>query len=112
MAVTIEQVIQGVQLYGEQEFVAKVSGLKKWAIALSIVPLSLQVRDMLEKNRDMLVKAGYMTEDGMIDIDLIADRALAIARSTGSVKEHLPLLGDTVFSEQDILTLKNIIVQH
>ena len=107
---TVEQVIQGLERYGENEIVAKVQGLKKWAVALSIAPIAIEVGTMLEANRKALQKAGYMTEDGMVDVDLIASKACEIARSTGSVTEHLPILGDTVFSESDIVSLKSYIV--
>ena len=60
-------------------------------------------------NKDMLVKAGYMTEDGMVDIDTIASKAKEVARTTGSVTENLPMLGDVTFTIDDIEALRNCI---
>lgn len=84
--------------------------MRKWAIALSMAPIAIRAGQMLEDNGDILKSAGYMSEDGMVDVDLIADKAKTIARETGAVTEHLPLIGDTVFSESDIDALRECIV--
>lgn len=110
MTVTMEQVVSGMGKYADQEIIAKVAGMRKWLVALAAPAVMITVSDTLIKNKDMLVKAGYMTEDGMLDVDRIYNDALGVARKTGAVTEHLPVLGDVTFSEQDIEKLYLCIV--
>ena len=110
MYVTIEQMMEGITKYGNSEFVSKVSGLRKWAVAIALPPIAMKAGSIAMDNKDMLVRAGYMTEDGMVDIDTIASKAKEVARTTGSVTENLPMLGDVTFTIDDIEALRNCIV--
>lgn len=110
MTVTMDQLVSGMSKYADQEIIAKVSGVRKWLVALATPAVMMSVSDMILKNKDTLVKAGYMAEDGMVDIERLYTDASGIARKTGSVTEHLPVLGDVTFSEQDIERLYLCIV--
>lgn len=110
MTVTMDQLVSGMSKYADQEIIAKVSGVRKWLVALATPAVMMSVSDMILKNKDTLVKAGYMTEDGMVDIERLYTDVSGIARKTGSVTEHLPVLGDVTFSEQDIERLYLCIV--
>ncbi len=82
--VTLEQVKRGVSLYFYKELSATV--------------------------RVILKKAGYMTEDSMVDIDRIYSELRTIASKTGTVTEHFPLIGDVMFSIDDIDCLRSCIL--
>lgn len=107
--VTQQQLRRGMERYAEEEIMNKMPGVKKWLIALSIPPIVEGVCSMLECNKDMLIRAGYMSEDGLIDIDHLHSEAKRIAEKTGSVTEHLPVIGDVKFSSADIDLLRNYI---
>lgn len=103
--VTKEQFINGIQRYIDEELISKISGLSKWALALGLGAYLPQVNKMLDDNHSMLVGAGYMQEDGMICIDKVYNDALQIARKTGSVTQHIPLIGDVTFTETDLTSM-------
>ena len=107
--VTLEQIQEGLGNYVESELVAKVPGLRKWALALVATPAILQVRTLAEGNKEMLMKAGYMSEDGMIDIDRLCRELKEVAHREGEVTEHIPMLGTFRFSETDIDKLRSFI---
>lgn len=107
--VTQEQLKEGLARYAEAELAGKVAGLRKWAILIALPSLTALMDEFFQKNMAMLVRAGYMTDDGMVDIARIAKEAKNIARSTGAVTEHFPVLGDVTFSEADIDTLSHFI---
>lgn len=107
--VTLDQMQEGLAAYVESELVAKVPGLRKWAVAFMASPVLLQLRTMAESNRAMLISSGYMTEDGMVDIDRICRELKAVASTHGEVTEHIPMLGTFKFSETDIDKLRGFI---
>lgn len=107
--VTLDQMQEGLAAYVESELVAKVPGLRKWAVAFMASPVLLQLRTMAENNRAMLVSSGYMTEDGMVDIDRVCRELKAVASKEGEVTEHIPMLGTFRFSETDIDKLRGFI---
>lgn len=109
MMVTQEQLKEGLARYIDTEFVSKVQGLRKWGIALATSPLILSLGERIEDSKAMLVSAGYLTEDGMVDIDRLYADAMEVARRTGSVTEHLPIVGDVTFTSTDIESLRRCI---
>lgn len=98
---TLSQLKLGLTKYAEAELVGKVSGLRKWALALMISPLISNIDTMVDSYRSLLVSSGYLTEDGTVNIDKLYTTLKEEAHK-GSVIEHLPLLGDVTFSEDDI----------
>lgn len=111
MKVTQQQLLEGLARYIDGEFVGKLQGLRKWAVALASAPLVLEAGNMIERNRAMLASAGYLTEDGMVDLDRLFGDAMAIAQRTGSVTEHIPMVGDVTFTASDIEALRGCIAQ-
>ena len=107
--VTLEQLQTGLADYVEKELVSKVPGVRKWVLALVATPVILQSGAMIEANKEMLIKAGYITADGMIDIDRIHGELKAIASKTGPVAQSFPIIGTFTFSEADIDTLRTYI---
>ena len=108
--VTKEQFINGIQKYIDDELVSKISGLSKWVLALGLGAYLPQVTKILDDNHGMLVDAGYMQEDGMICIDNVYNDVMQIARKTGSVTQHIPLVGDVKFTETDLTSMYHHII--
>ena len=103
--VTREQFKSGVAMYLNDEFVAKVPGIKNWAIVL----ISNEMLAQMDSILDRLPGNSYITKDGMIDIDRLYRDMSRIAESTGEVTENIPLLGDVRFSKKDIDELYRLI---
>ena len=108
--VTKEQLINGIQKYIDDELISKISGLSKWVLALGLGAYLPQVTKMLDDNHSILVDAGYMQEDGMICIDKIYNDIMQTARKTGSVTQHIPLVGDVTFTETDLTSMYHHII--
>lgn len=108
--VTLEQVEKGVLKYIDSEFVNKISGLRKWGVALMTESIALSIKDMVMKNREFLVKSGYLTEDCMVDIEKLYSDCLEVTSKHGKVTEHFPLIGDVTFSDTDVRSLRDFIV--
>lgn len=102
---TIDQLKRGLSAYVEKELVGKISGLRKWGLALFASPIIANVDSMMQNHKDFLKTAGFMTEDGMIKIDELYSRAREVASKEGDVVENIPLLGDVKFTESDITAL-------
>ena len=103
--VTREQFKSGVAMYLNDEFVAKVPGIKKWIVVL----ISNEMLAQMDSILDRLPGNSYVTKDGMIDIDRLYRDMSRIAESTGEVTENIPLLGDVRFSKKDIDELYRLI---
>lgn len=96
--VTKEQFKAGVAQYIEQEFIAKVGGLKKWMLVLAGTEIMSRMDEMISK----LPENHYVTKDGMIDIDKLYSDMSKVVQRTGDVTEHFPLIGDVKFTSKDI----------
>lgn len=111
MKVTLNQIKQGLARYIDAEFTSKLQGFKKWIVPLGAVAVISSKLDSLvtESNIEMLKSIGYVSEDGLFDMDKIYSDFISIARAQGSVTENLPMLGDVTFSERDIDALRRYI---
>jgi hypothetical protein len=67
-------------------------------------------REMADVVREYLIRKGYLTRDNLFDIDRVYSDLRAIASKTGTVAEHFPLIGDVVFSIDDINCIRDCII--
>ena len=108
MKVTVDQFKMGLVSYIDEEFVSKMQGFKKWALAAEGVTLvdrkinSLMSGEMLEHMK----ASGDISEDGMIDVDSLYGRYSSVARKYGSITETFPLIGPVTFSASDIDSIR------
>lgn len=109
MKVTSEQIKEGIAKYIDMELANKAQGLKKWMISLAGIMVMQNADSMINKYRETLLTFGIIEEDGMIDIDKLADMARKVAIDKGPVTEHIPIIGDVTFSESDIEALRRYI---
>lgn len=100
--ITVEQLKKGLAAYVDSEFTAKLPGLKKWGVALVATPMIATIDNQILRYHDMLKASGYITDDMMVDIDKLHEDAASIADKTGSVTQHIPVIGDVTFSKSDI----------
>lgn len=107
MRATVDQFKNGIAKYIDNEITAKVNGFGKWLIPLAGASIiNCKVEPMIKDNHELLMHMGYMTEDGLIDIDKVYGDVKHIAREKGSIVQHLPLIGDVTFTEADIDMLR------
>ena len=104
--VTQEQLKEGIARYADVELANKTAGLKKWIIPMVVPSLIIELQCFINNHADMLKRCGYLSEDGLVDIDRITSEAKHIAMEKGKVTEHFPILGDITFSVEDIDLLR------
>ena len=109
MKVTVQKMKDAMMLYINNEFSSKFSDFRKWAIPLAGMGLvNAYVEPLLDKYGEFAISMGYMTEDGLIDVDATFDTLLSIAKEQGDIVQYIPMLGDVTFSFKDIQKLRSM----
>lgn len=97
----------GLSQYMDAEIASRLNGLSKWAVpVLGAALINSKIDALLSENAEALMSLGYMTDDGMIEIDKLYKDVKQVARDKGSVTEHLPMVGDVTFCEEDVDALR------
>lgn len=109
MVVTVDQMHDGMARYVDRELVDRASGIMKWGIALIGTNAIDMACKAMRDNCQMLHSLGYMTEDGLVELDKLYEELSAIAKEKGEVVQHLPVAGDVKFTSSDIDLLRRYI---
>ena len=64
---------------------------------------------MFAENKEILVEAGFVDQEGMIDIDLVYDRFRKAAEDSGDIVQDIPVLGTLRLTVKDIDMLYQLI---
>lgn len=102
MVITQERLLDGFAKYAENDFINKIAGPMKWVIAVSISFILSEGLKMIEENKEMLTKMGYLNEDGTIEIDRVYNDFKSVAEKYGNVIMPNRFLGDITFTKSDI----------
>ena len=109
MKVTLGQAELGLAQYISKEICSKLSDWRKWAVPVFIGSMNPRFERMLAENKEILVEAGFVDQDGMIDIDLVYDRFHKAAEEGGDIVQDVPILGTLRLSIKDIDMLYQLI---
>lgn len=90
----------------EQELIPQSDGLRKVLLYMAIPVLGAQTQQMIDQYKPAISVLGAMTEDGMIDLDILYPRLKDAVHKAGKV----PLMG-IIFDESDVDKLYNIAKQ-
>ena len=83
--------------YLEQELIPQSDGIRKVVLYMAIPVLGTQVQQMLEQYKPAIKALGAMTEDGMIDLDVLYPRLKDAVHKAGKI----PVMG-VIFDETDV----------
>ena len=83
--ITMDQFINGVSNYYEQEFCQKANGIAKFTAYFMMPSIPTLVRNKIEPLRGTPFMDGIMDADGKIDLDAVRDRALNAMTHCGSI---------------------------
>ena len=102
--VTSEQIINGIVAYADREVIPKLNTTGKWVVGTAIGMLGSKASDvMLNVQTSELGKIiGAVNEDGLYDIDLIADNLIRSAEKYGDICIELPMIGSMRFTSADV----------
>lgn len=92
--------------YLEQELIPKSDGIRKVMLYMAIPVMGTQAQQMLEQYKPAIKALGAMTEDGMIDLDVLYPRLKDAVHRAGKV----PVMG-VIFDETDVDKLHAIAKQ-
>ena len=92
--------------YLEQELIPQRDGIRKVVLYMAIPVLGSQAQQMLEQYKPAIKALGAMTEDGMIDLDVLYPRLKDAVHRAGKV----PVMG-VIFDETDVDKLHAIAKQ-
>lgn len=105
---TLNQLKTAASTYIDREFIPKINGINKWVIGIGAGAYLAQLDGVVNNNKDMLEKLGVLLPDGTIDIEtayrLIKDQAI----KQGKVTQNIPMIGDVIFSVDDVETFYRI----
>ena len=105
---TLNQLKTAAGTYIDREFTSKINGISKWVIGIGAGAYLAQLDGVVNNNKEMLEKLGVLLPDGTIDIDtayrLIKDQAI----KQGKVTQNIPMIGDVIFSVDDVETFYRI----
>ena len=110
MKVTVNQISEGLAKYIDNELVPKVPGVRKWALGLAGAYAGKAIQDKISENSKLLSSLGIMSEDGMVDVDMVLPYIKSMATQSGPVSEHVPMIGDIRFDSSDVDKLYSYIV--
>ena len=71
---SIENIGIGIARYIDGELASKTDGLKKWGLSLASVLIVAKITEMTTRYSDVLKSAGYMNENGMVDVVRLKER--------------------------------------
>ena len=109
MKVTIGQAELGLAQYISKEICSKLSDWRKWAVPVFVGSMNPRFERMFAENKEILVEAGFVDQEGMIDIDLVYDRFRKAAEDSGDIVQDIPVLGTLRLSVKDIDMLYQLI---
>lgn len=108
MKVTVQRLKECLLMYVDDEFASKFSDARKWAISLGGAGLvNAYVDNLLQQYGKFAVSMGYMTEDGLIEVDNVFDALLSVAKKQGEIVQYIPMLKDVTFSFKDIQKIRS-----
>ena len=81
----------------EQELVPQADGLRKVMLYMAIPVVGTQAQQMFDKYKPALSALGALTDDGMIDLDVLYPRLKDAVHKAGKV----PVMG-IIFDESDV----------
>ena len=111
MKVEAQKLVNGIVNYADNEVINNLPTVGKWLLGTGIGIASTKANEIVDTlNNNAIVKAlGIVDEDGLFDIDLIADHMRKSANRYGRMTIDIPMVGRLTFSEADIDSMKNYI---
>lgn len=102
--VTKEQFINGLVRFFDSDVIPQLPTAGKWMVGAMVIGASKKAENIIASlSVNPVVKAmGMIDENGMIDIDLLADSLRQSADKYGKLSVSFPVVGTMTFSSNDI----------
>lgn len=93
--------------YADNEVINNLPTIGKWLMGTGIGITTAKIDDVVKalNHNAMAKKIGIIDDDGLFDLDLIAENLKKSANRYGKMTIQVPLVGQLTFSEEDVDTL-------
>ena len=110
--VEIARIRDGVLEYANAHVLPKLTPGKQFAagMAMGIVATKADTLVMEAAKNDVIRASGIVAENGMVDIDLLFEAAIAQVRRQKTLPVDIPMIGRLTFNEDDIAELYRTIM--
>lgn len=111
MKVPADKVVNGLIQYVDEQVLNNLPTAGKWLVGTGVGIATTKVNDVVSMlNDNEIVKLmGIVDEQGMYDVDLIADNMKKAAQRYGNMSLRVPMVGMLTFTEEDVEALRNYI---
>ena len=108
---TSEQIVNGLMRYTDREIIPKMGTAGKWIIGTAAGMIGKRagtIANGLQTN-SIAKMIGAVNDDGLFDIDLIAEHMRNAADKYGNMQIELPMMGTMTFTSDDVEKAKRYI---
>lgn len=107
----LDQVLRGINLYLESEFLAKMNGWQKWLIGAGFGIAMNNANQIFNeaKNYPVVKMLNLIDENDNINVEALHEELLKQARKS-AVTFSLPTIGNVTLNESDVQKLYNCII--
>lgn len=107
-----EQFLNGLVRYCDVDVIPQLPTSGKWIVGAMVIGATKKAENIITQlSSNPIVKSiGIIDENGLIDIDLLADSLRQSADKYGKLSVSLPVVGTMTFSASDIDRAKQYIV--
>lgn len=108
---TSEQIVNGLMRYTDREIIPKMGTAGKWIIGTAAGMIGQRAGSIANglQSNSIAKMMGAVNEDGLFDIDLIAEHLRNSADRYGNMQLDVPLLGTMTFTADDVEKAKRYI---
>ena len=106
---TSEQVINGLVTYTDREVIPKLGTSGKWIVGTMVGMIGAKASATIMKDSAIIKAVGAMDENGLYDVELIAEHLKKSAERYGNLQINVPMVGMMTFTTEDIERAKNYI---
>lgn len=101
---TSEQVINGLMAYADNEVIPKLGTSGKWIIGTLVGMIGAKTGTLMQEiqSNQAAKIIGAVDNNGLFDIDLIADHLKQSVQRYGNLQIALPMLGTMTFTADDV----------
>lgn len=112
MMVNRDQIMYGWMKYAENDMARNRNDLiGRWGIPwVAGLMFNNAWNGIMNRFKEDLCEAGYMTPEGLVDIDRIHTEFSDISKRMGKAIQGIPMLGEYAFTDQDVDRLYQYII--
>lgn len=108
---TVEEIVNGIARYADREVIPKLNTQGKWIVGALVGVIGNKSADIMRElqSNPMFKAIGIIDDNGLYDVDLIAENVIQSAEKYGKLQLNVPAVGLLTFDHEDVNNLKKYI---